>query len=128
MFARDVVLDWGCFESTGIPGVKFLSGKCSVAYCVFSDSHIKYCYIDKNCDFSFEEYSSKTPYGTFYDCEDLTTLIIPETVTHIPEPLVNGCKLVTIFTPEGSAADKYAKKQFVSVNNAEYDLKVKEYQ
>ena len=127
VFDRDVELYWGAFSRTGITGVKFLSGKCNVKYCAFSDSPIKYCYIDEACDFSFEPYSTNSIYGTFYDCENLTTLVVPASVTWFPDYLLNGCKLVTVYAPAGSEAEKFANSQFISVNTAAYEQKVAEF-
>lgn len=127
VFDRDVELYWGAFSNTGITGVKFLSGKAKVEYCVFSDSSITYCYIDESCDFTFEPYSTNSKYGTFYDCENLTTLVVPSSVTWFPEYLLNGCKLATIYAPAGSEAEKFANSQFISVNAAAYEQKVAEF-
>lgn len=127
IFDRDVILEWGAFDSTGITGVKFLSGKCSVGYDAFGSSKIQYCYIDEACEFSFEPYSSNSKYGTFFECEQLTTLVIPSSVSWFPEYLLNGCKLVTVYTPAGSGAEKFANSQFISVNTAAYEQKVAEF-
>ena len=128
VFDRDVELYWGAFSHTGITGVKFLSGKAKVEYCVFSDSSLTYCYIDEACDFSFEPYSTNSKFGKFYECENLTTLVVPASVTSFPEYLLNGCKLVTVYAPAGSEAEKFANSQFVSVNTAAYEQKVAEFQ
>lgn len=127
VFDRDVELYWGAFSRTGITGVKFLSGKCNVKYCAFSDSPIKYCYIDEACDFTFEPYSSNSKFGTFYNCESLTTLVVPASVTWFPDYLLNGCKFVTVYAPAGSEAEKFANTQFISVNTADYEQKVAEF-
>lgn len=127
VFDRDVELYWGAFSNTGITGVKFLSGKAKVEYCVFSDSDIKYCYVDEACEFSFEPYSTNSKFGTFYECENLTALIVPASVTYFPDYLLNGCKLATVYAPAGSEAEKFANSQFISVNTATYEQKVAEF-
>ena len=127
IFAHDITLRWGAFEDSGIMGISFFSGKADVEMNVFGDSEIRYCYIDKKCNFSFVPYDITIEYGQFHQCENLKTVIIPKTVQKIPENVFKGCRYVTVYTPEKSPADKYARERFISVNNSEYEQKVKEY-
>lgn len=126
-FNKDTVFEWGAFDRTGITGVMFLGGKISVAFDTFADSSLQYCYISEECDFSFAEYPYKTEFGTFHECESLHTLIIPASVTYIPETLLYGCTHATVYTPEGSAAQKYAQEQFLPVNTKDYNSKIAEF-
>ncbi len=128
VFSHDTTLEWGVFDDSGITGVRFLAGKISVAYDAFAETPIKYCYIDSECDFTFAEYSTATKFGAFFDCDKLTTVIIPSTVTSIPDTLLYGCKLATVYTTSGSAAEAFAKAQFISVNTKDYEAKVAEFQ
>ena len=62
-----------------------------------------------------------------YD-EKLTTLIIPASVTVLnKDNIFEGKSIVTIYTPEGSAAALYGNNHFMSVNSKDYEKMVEQY-
>ena len=128
IFNNDTRIMWGAFEDTKVTGVKFLSGKIEVECSAFSSAPLRYCFIDESCDLTFLDYTSATKYGAFYDCEKMTDIIIPASVDHFPPHTFEGCKALTVYTPLGSAAEQYAKENFVSVNTSTYEMKIAEYE
>ena len=128
VFTKDTVIRWGAFDSSGISGVRFMSGNIQVEHNAFGESAIKFCYIDPACNLQFMDYINETKYGTFYECANLLELIIPDTVTYMPNSLLNGCLRVTIYTPNGGAAEKYAQEHMMAINTKDYQEKVLTYQ
>lgn len=62
-----------------------------------------------------------------YD-ENLTTLIVPSSVTVLnKDNIFEGKSIVTIYTPEGSAAALYGSNHFMAVNTKDYDAMVDQY-
>lgn len=127
VFNNDTHIMWGAFNDSRVTGVKFISGIIEVECSAFNSAPLRYCYIDEGCDLSFLDYTSATKYGAFYDCEKMTDIIIPASVDHFPPHTFEGCKSLTVYTPAGSAAEQYAKENFVSVNTVAYESKVSEY-
>lgn len=105
-----------------------MGGEISVECASFSNAaYLRYCYIDESCDFQLIDYTTRTEYGAFYECERMTDIVIPASVDHFPAHTFEGCKSVTVYTPAGSVAEQYAKENFVSVNINAYESKVSEY-
>ena len=60
--------------------------------------------------------------------EALKTIVIPSSVTDFKkDDIFKGSNIVTMYTPEGSAAAKYGTASFVSVNTKDYDEMVAQY-
>lgn len=60
--------------------------------------------------------------------EALTTAIIPASVTDFKtDDIFKGSNIVTIYTPDGSAAAKYGTNSFISVNTQDYEAMVEQY-
>ena len=127
VFTKDAYLKWGAFDHTRITGLQFLSGRIKVECAVFADTDLQYCYIDENSEVELLDYSSATIYGAFFDCEKMTDMIVPATVHHFPPHTFEGCRVVTVYTPAGSEAERYAMENLVSVNTKSYDEKKSEY-
>lgn len=66
--------------------------------------------------------------GTFGIGFNLETAIIPASVTSLPKGLFDYCSKVTIITPAGSAAEAWAKENFIPVDTASYDAYVAQYE
>ncbi|MBR0191590.1 MAG: leucine-rich repeat protein, partial [Thermoguttaceae bacterium] len=49
----------------------------------------------------------------FQDCRSLTSVVIPEGVMRIGENVFSGCPKLTIYTPEDSNAELYARKNII---------------
>ena len=69
----------------------------------------------------------------FAECTNLKKIIIPETTTVIEENAFKNCPLLTIYTPKGSYAEKFAKSHQIPVqyiddgiNDAKLTLQVAE--
>ena len=69
----------------------------------------------------------------FAECTNLKKIIIPETTTIIEENAFKNCPLLTIYTPKGSYAEKFAKSHQIPVqyiddgiNDAKLTLQVAE--
>ena len=69
----------------------------------------------------------------FAECTNLKKIIIPETTTIIEENAFKNCPLLTIYTPKGSYAEKFAKSHQIPVqyiddgiNDAKLTLQIAE--
>ena len=69
----------------------------------------------------------------FAECTNLKKIIIPETTTVIEENAFKNCPLLTIYTPKGSYAEKFAKSHQIPVqyiddgiNDAKLTLQIAE--
>ncbi len=58
----------------------------------------------------------------FADCTALRVAVIPSSVTEISDSAFDMCPRLTIYTPEGSYAEAYAKRLMIPCDTQKYDV------
>lgn len=78
----------------------------------FENTEIEYVYIREGAKVSLVDQS-------FGLCKNLTTVVIPASVTYIDKNAFKTCPKLTIVTPAGSYAEKYAQKNLIPCNTVD---------
>ena len=66
--------------------------------------------------------------GALNICFGLEKVIVPSSVTSLPKGLLQNSSKATVITPEGSAAEAWAKENFIPVDTASYDALSAQYE
>ncbi|MDD6547111.1 MAG: leucine-rich repeat domain-containing protein [Pseudomonadota bacterium] len=111
---------YSAFQHTDVTSVNILSD-CSVDCYAFEDTEIEYVYIREGAKVTLADES-------FGFCNNLTTVVIPASVTNIDKDAFMTCPKLTIVTPAGSYAEKYAQKNFIPCNTVDYEKYVAQYE
>ena len=114
-------IDDYAFYGTGLTGV-IIEGKTKLARNAFY-----------NCDsleFVYIREGVRPTLGRrlFSSCDNLKIAIIPSSVKTIPKDAFKDSKLVKIITPSGSAAEKFAKSNYIPVETNTYENYVTQYE
>ena len=115
-----VKVEGHAFQSTDLTNIAILSG-CELGVNAFANlDNLESVYIMKGCSPVFSQavigYSS-----------GLTELVVPNEACEIHDKNFSASNLLTIYTPAGSYAEEYAKRNFIRCNTEEYEKVNREY-
>ena len=106
---------WGCHRITGF----IIQSDCTVEGNGFYNMDgLKYIMVTDGCHATIENYNVNSSV--------FSELVVPDSV-YIENEAFQTTNKLTIYTPAGSPAEKYAKSNYIIVNTADYESKKAEY-
>lgn len=107
------------FANTQLEGV-VIGADCEIDFFAFPCLNMDFVYIRDGFSHPLS--------ATFYADSQMSIAVIPSTVTEIDDDAFYGCSNVTIITPSGSFAEKYAKEHFLACETESYEEYVSYYE
>ena len=108
------VIEAEAFTGSKYKGIVLNSGFAVKGYNPFYMSELEFVYIREGAAPALNNRS-------FNGCKKLALAIIPASVTTITDQAFLECPYLKIITPAGSAAEAYAKANFIPVDTASYE-------
>ena len=115
------VADYESFLLTNVTGVYVLSENCTIGRRAFENTPAEFLYIREGCKVALDQ-------NSFAYSGEMLYAVIPASVTSIHSDAFQTCPKLTIVTPPGSYAERYAQKHFIPCNTADYDQYVAKYE
>ncbi len=114
-------VDLQAFDYIGISGL-VIQSDCEIDSFAFAqEENLEFVYIHKGSRASIGRYA-------FSQDSRLKIVVIPESVNSIEDGAFDNCNYVTIYTPKGSYAEQFARRNFIACNTDEYDQYVEMYE
>ena len=108
------------FTGAKYTGVVINSSFIVKGYNPFNLKEAEFLYIREGC-------SPILGASPFYGCSKMRIAIIPASVTQLDMKAFDGCNMLTIITPEGSAAHQFAMDNFFPVDTENYESYAAQY-
>lgn len=114
-------VDLQAFDYIGISGL-VIQSDCEIDSFAFAQ--------EENLEFVYIHKGSRASIGSYAFSQDsrLKIVVIPESVNSIEDGAFDNCNYVTIYTPKGSYAEQFARRNFIACNTDEYDQYVEMYE
>lgn len=84
--------------------------------------NIKFVYFREGCSPKFYDYAH------FSYLESLEIIILPASISELPDEFIRDCPNVTIVCPADSYAESYAREHWIACNTVDYNEYVAEYE
>lgn len=108
------VVEGHAFQSTRLTGL-VIKSSCDIKINAFANiTTLEFIYVEEGC-------SPVIGTSAFSYAEELSAAVFPNTMVEIKDETFKACNNMVIYTQPGSFSEKYANKNFISVNTKDYE-------
>lgn len=114
------VIEGHAFQSTRLTGL-VIKSSCEININTFANiNSLEFVYVEEGC-------APEIGISAFSYAEALTVAVFPNTMVEIEDETFSACNNMVIYTPQGSYAEIYANRNFISVNTESYAEQVESF-